>query len=123
ARSDESTTRGFENVKNVMRMNHSTHGHVVAFELRLCLAILIGGLLLVSYPFQPEAQQARTELTSTIPVPAKWRPSLEQVQEEVEAGIAAQPQQSQHALNRASQSLADLVDARLFITYVLLQQK
>jgi uncharacterized protein YecT (DUF1311 family) len=45
------------------------------------------------------------------------------VQEAVEEGIAAQPHQSQQALNRASQNLADLVDARLFITYVLLLQK
>jgi uncharacterized protein YecT (DUF1311 family) len=45
------------------------------------------------------------------------------MQDDVEEGIAAQPHQSQQALYRASQKLADLVDARLFITYVLLLQK
>jgi uncharacterized protein YecT (DUF1311 family) len=112
-----------ENVKNVMRMNHSTHSHAVAFELRFCLGIVIGVLLLVLCVPKPEAQQESAELTPTILVPMEWRPSLEQVQEEVENGIAAQPHQSQQALNRASQNLADLADARLFITYVLLQQK
>src|SRR5262249_23628868 len=106
-----------------MRMNHSTPSHAVAFELRLCLGIVIGVLLLVSCAPEPEAQQKRMERTPTILVPTEWRPSLEQVQEDVEESIAAQPQQSQRVLNRASQNLADLVDARLFITYVLLQQK
>ena len=56
-------------------------------------------------------------------VPDTWAPSLEQVQENVEEDIAAQPNQSQQALNRGSQNLADLADARLFIAYVLLMQR
>jgi uncharacterized protein YecT (DUF1311 family) len=84
---------------------------------------MIGVLLLVSCAPKSEAQQKRTEQTPTILVPTEWTPSLEQVQEAVEEGIPAQPHQSQQALNKASQHLADLVDARLFITYVLLLQK
>jgi uncharacterized protein YecT (DUF1311 family) len=106
-----------------MGIYHSTHRHAVAFEVRLCLEIVIGILLLVSWAPKLEAQQESTELTSTILVPTEWSPSLKQVQEDVEEGIAAQPHQSQQALNRASQNLADLVDARLFITYVVLLQK
>ena len=56
-------------------------------------------------------------------MPTEWTPSLEQVQDDVEENIAAQPHQSQQALNKASQHMADLVDARLFITYVLLRSK
>jgi uncharacterized protein YecT (DUF1311 family) len=110
-------------MKNVMGMHHSTHIHAVAIELRLFLGIVIGFLLLVSCAPKPQAQQASTELTSTILVPPDWRPSLKLMEEDVEESIAAQPHQSQQALNRASQKLADLVDARLFITYVLLLQK
>jgi uncharacterized protein YecT (DUF1311 family) len=110
-------------VNNVVGMHHSTRSHAVTFEVRLCLGIVIGVLLLVSWAPKPEAQQARTELTPTILVPTEWRPSLQQVQEDVEEGLAAQPHPSQQALNRASQHLADLVDARLFITYVVLLQQ
>lgn len=63
------------------------------------------------------------ELASTELVPTEWTPSLEQVQEYLEEGIATQPNQSQQALNRASQNMADLADARLFIAYILLMQK
>jgi uncharacterized protein YecT (DUF1311 family) len=110
-------------VKSVMGMHHLTHSHAVAIELRLCLGIVIGFLLLVSWAAKLEAQQVSTEWTPTILVPTEWRPSLRLMQEDIEEGIAAQPHQSQQALNRASQNLADLVDARLFITYVLLLQK
>jgi uncharacterized protein YecT (DUF1311 family) len=121
--SPESTTLGFGHVKNVMGMHHSTRSHAAAFEVHLCLGIVIGIFLLVSWAPKPEAQQASTELTPTILVPTEWRPSLKQVQEDVEEGLAAQPHPSQQALNRVSQHLADLVDARLFITYVVLLQQ
>jgi uncharacterized protein YecT (DUF1311 family) len=106
-----------------MLVSYRTKEQTVVSGLRIHLGIVLGILFLVSCAPQPEAQQAHTELTPTILVPAEWRPSLEQVQEDVERGIAAQPHQSQQALNRASQHLADLVDARLFITYVLLLQE
>jgi uncharacterized protein YecT (DUF1311 family) len=53
-------------------------------------------------------------------VPAGWTPSLVQVREylEDESGGGT----SQQALNRASQNLADLQDAQLFITYVRLME-
>ena len=106
-----------------MLTKHSTYSRAVAFELHLCFGIVLGILLLVACAPKPEARQKYTEQTPTILVPTEWTPSLEQVQEAVEEGIAAQPHQSQQGLNRASQNLADLVDARLFITYVLLLQK
>lgn len=84
---------------------------------------MIGAFPLVSCTPTPDAQQEHTELTPTTLVPAEWTPSLEQIQENVEESLADQPQQSQQALNQASQNLADLADARLFITYVLLLQK
>lgn len=100
--------------------------------LSIRIAIVIGVLFLVSCAPTPEAPKERSEsvpnvgakeLAPTERVPMEWIPSLEQVQEDVEEGIAAQPNQSQQALNRASQNIADLADARLFIVYVLLMQK
>lgn len=55
--------------------------------------------------------------------PDQWMPSLEQVQENVTDSLAARPNQSQQALNRSSQDLADLADAQLFIIYVSLMQR
>lgn len=105
---------------------------IVTCRLRTCLTIVLGSLLLASCAPSPEAPQEQRE---SVPeavaeklgpiglVPLEWTPSLEQVQESVEEAIAAQPNQSQQAMNRATQNLADLADARLFITYVLLMQK
>jgi uncharacterized protein YecT (DUF1311 family) len=95
----------------------------VESRVRFSFGIVIGVLLLVLCASKPKAQQERTELTPMILVPMGWTPSLEQVQEDVEENLAAQPHQSQQALNKASQNVADLADARLFITYVLLLQK
>jgi uncharacterized protein YecT (DUF1311 family) len=53
-------------------------------------------------------------------IPAGWNPSLEQVQGELQEASQRNPNKSQQALNRASQAMADLLDARLFITYVRL---
>lgn len=106
-----------------MRNTDRAKRQTVESKLRLCLGIVLGILLLTSCASKPEAQQERTESTPTILAPTEWTPSLEQVQEEVEENLAAQPNQSQQALNKAAQNLADLTDARLFITYVLLLQK
>jgi uncharacterized protein YecT (DUF1311 family) len=106
-----------------MLMSYGTKEQTFMRALSVCLGIVIGVLLLASCSAQPEARQERSDLIPTILVPTEWKPSLQQVQEAVEEGIAAQPQQSQQALNRASQNLADLADAHLFITYVLLLQK
>lgn len=105
-------------------MNHPTNRPGIIFELRFCLGMAMGVLLLVSCAPKPEArQEQRGEPPPAILVPMEWTPSLEQVQADVEESIAAQPHQSQQALNRASQHMADLADARLFITCVLLAQK
>jgi uncharacterized protein YecT (DUF1311 family) len=53
----------------------------------------------------------------------EWTPSLEQAQAYVEETSEAKKNKSQTALNRESQNLADLADAQLFITYVLLMQR
>src|SRR5262249_10490134 len=63
------------------------------------------------------------ELKPLILVPMEWTPSLEQAQAYVEETSEAQKSKSQSALNRASQTVADLADAQLFITYVLLMQR
>jgi uncharacterized protein YecT (DUF1311 family) len=106
-----------------MRSTYRVKDQTVVCRFSSCLGITLGFLLLLSCAPNPEAQQERTELAPTMLVPTEWTPSLEQVQEDVEEGIAAQPNQSQQALNKASQNVADLADARLFITYVLLLQK
>jgi uncharacterized protein YecT (DUF1311 family) len=84
------------------------------------LGIAMGVLLLISCAPKPEAQTEQTQLQW---LPMNWTPALEQVQDDLEENLAARPNQSQQALNRASQNLADLVDARLFIAYVQLQQR
>jgi len=60
--------------------------------------------------------------TSTAVLPSDWKPFLEQVQEDLQEAFERNPNKSQQALNRASQDIADLLDARLFITYVRLME-
>ena len=55
-------------------------------------------------------------------VPSDWKPSLEQVQTSIQDELETKAQKSQQYLNRTSQNLSDLTDARLFITYILLMQ-
>ena len=55
-------------------------------------------------------------------VPNEWRPSLEQAQVYIEKEFEAKTRKNQLYLNRTSQSMADLLDAQLFISYVLLMQ-
>lgn len=45
---------------------------------------------------------------------------MEQVQENLAEVVDKNPNKSQQALNRAVQDMADLLDARVFITYVTL---
>lgn len=82
--------------------------------LRLCLGIII--LLLVV-----SCAPRRDEAGAPAPViPSDWKPSLDQVQDELQDASQRNPNKSQQALNRASRAMADLVDARLFIAYVRL---
>ena len=103
-----------------MKHTFSTHS---AIELRLCLGIVIGGLFLVSCSSKQEAQRESNELKPVTLVPMEWTPSLKQAQAYVEETSEAQKNKSQFALRRASQTVADLADAQLFITYVLLMQR
>lgn len=95
------------------------HRSNVSPRMSIRLGIATGLLLLISCGPQPEAQ---TEQTQPQLVPMNWTPALEQVQDSLEEDLA-RPNQSQQALNRASQNLADVLDARLFIAYVRLQEK
>lgn len=115
-------------MQTTYRAKNKTVGHIFRFRL----AIVIVVLFLASCAPTPEAPKERSEsapnvgtkeLAETELVPTEWKPSLEQVQEDVEEIIAAQPNQSQQAMNRASQNMADLADAQLFISYILLMQK
>jgi uncharacterized protein YecT (DUF1311 family) len=54
-------------------------------------------------------------------VPSKWAPSFEQVQTYVDE-CAAAVAKNQRSLTQASRTRADLRDAQLFVTYVLLMQ-
>lgn len=55
-------------------------------------------------------------------VPPGWNPSLGEPLAFMEEEANAKAQPSQQFLNRTSQSLADLRDAQLFITYIFLIQ-
>jgi uncharacterized protein YecT (DUF1311 family) len=87
---------------------------------------LLSSLLLVCLVFafvsacvspQPDSIESSSQL-----VPSEWKPSLEQVQTSIQDELETKAQKSQHYLNRTSQNLSDLADARLFITYTLLMQ-
>ena len=82
--------------------------------------IATGVFLLMSCAPKPEPQ---TEQPQPQWLPVTWTPALEQVQDDLEEDLAARPNQSQQRLNRGSQNLADVLDARLFIAYVRLQQR
>jgi uncharacterized protein YecT (DUF1311 family) len=73
-------------------------------------------LLLV---FSCTPKEEATKTTARM-IPNGWRPSLEQVQENLEQAVDKNPNKSQQALNRAAQDMADLLDARVFIAYVTL---
>jgi len=113
-------------------MTYRAKDQTVECRLSIYLGIMIGSLLLLSCAPNPEVPKEHTDSVPNVGakepaptdlVPMEWAPSLEQVQEDVEEGIAAQANQSQQAMNRASQNIANLADARLFIAYILLMQK
>jgi uncharacterized protein YecT (DUF1311 family) len=67
------------------------------------------------------AGQDAAEECSTI-VPKGWTPTLEQAQIFIEDESAAKTSKNQRFLTQTSQSMTDLRDAQLFITYVQLMQ-
>ena len=78
-------------------------------------------LKLVTLVFVFSCAPKQEEITTPEPViPNGWKPSLERVQEDFKEAVEKNPNKSQRALNRAAQNMADLLDARLFITYVTL---
>ncbi|MDP3335148.1 MAG: lysozyme inhibitor LprI family protein [Methylococcaceae bacterium] len=52
-------------------------------------------------------------------IPENWKPSLEQVREQIDRTAPA----SQQQLNQSSQNMADVADAQLFISYIQLMQR
>ena len=77
-------------------------------------------LVVLSYLFCSCTPKQDVTRTPTPVIPAVWTPSLEQVQEDFKEAVERNPNKNQQALNRASQNMADLLDARLFIIYVKL---
>ncbi|MDO9162011.1 MAG: lysozyme inhibitor LprI family protein [Methylococcaceae bacterium] len=56
-------------------------------------------------------------------IPENWKPSLEQVREQID-GLANQAAPaSQQQLGQSSQNMADVADAQLFISYIQLMQR
>jgi uncharacterized protein YecT (DUF1311 family) len=83
----------------------------------VCL-VLLSFALVVSLSSQVRAwAEEPAEL-----VPSGWAPSLELLKSYLEAEAEAKERKSQQFLNRTSQTMADLLDAQLFITYILLMQ-
>ena len=78
--------------------------------------VLVSAIFLVGL-VHPVTAAAPVEPTL---VPGGWTPSLVQVREYL--GDESGGGTGQQALNRASQNLADLQDAQLFITYVRLME-
>jgi len=92
-------------------------------ELRFSVGIVIGVSFLVSCASKPQTQRESRETRPVTLVPMEWTPSLQQMQTYVEETYEAHKNKNQTTLNREAQNIADLVDAQLFITYVLLMER
>ena len=86
------------------------------------VGLLVLVLFLVSCASKSEPQREIRNAPLDV-VPADWIPSLEQAQLYLEEASESRVNRSQNALTRSSQSMADVADAQLFITYVLLMQR
>jgi len=78
-------------------------------------------LILASIVFSCSLKQEETKAPVLV-IPSDWKPSLEQVQDDLKEALDRNPNKSQQVLNRAAQNMADLADARLFIVYVRLME-
>jgi uncharacterized protein YecT (DUF1311 family) len=105
-----------------MGIKHPLNVHS-AIALRFCVGVMMGVLLLVSCDTKPKPKVESREVKPMNLVPMEWMPSLEQAQASVEETYEAGKSKSQAALIRETQNLADIADAQLFITYVLLMQR
>ena len=81
------------------------------------VGILIILVLMISVTISQSLAQDRGAI-----VPPGWNPSLGEPLAFMEEEANAKAQPSQQFLNRTSQSLADVRDAQLFITYIFLMQ-
>jgi len=56
-------------------------------------------------------------------IPENWKPSLEQVREQIDSLANQTAPASQQQLSQSSQNMADVADAQLFISYIQLMQR
>lgn len=56
-------------------------------------------------------------------IPENWKPSLEQVREQVDSLANQTAPASQQQLSQSSQNMADVADVQLFISYIQLMQR
>jgi uncharacterized protein YecT (DUF1311 family) len=89
----------------------------VCYRLAIGVGALVALVLILSCSPKREAADESSEV-----LPKEWKPSLEQVRTDMREELAASANKNQRALNRASQNLAELSDAQLFITYVRLME-
>jgi len=82
--------------------------------------IALGSLLICLTPSLALARRLPSGCSQI--VPESWKPSLDEVAQAIEESSKEDNQASQQALNRASQNLADIRDAQLFIAYIQLMK-
>jgi len=56
-------------------------------------------------------------------IPENWKPSLEQVREQIDSLANQTAPASQQQLSQSSQNMADVADVQLFISYIQLMQR
>ena len=86
-------------------------------RLSRLLMCFVFALLTACYSTGRDTAESPSQL-----VPSGWQPSLERFELSIQDELETKAQKSQQYLNRTSQNLSDLADARLFITYTLLMQ-
>ncbi len=87
---------------------------------RIVSILVLCSLLLAFAPMVISACKITSDRSQLIP--ETWSPSLGQVAQAIEESSQEDRQASQQVLNRASQNLADIRDAQLFIAYIQLFQ-
>jgi uncharacterized protein YecT (DUF1311 family) len=105
-----------EDLRNHFDKEPLKHGFRLSF-LGIGLGVLIVILLTAL-----SASKGPTAKDCSDIVPPGWKPSLEQVETYIDYELNANKKGGQHFLNQASQNIADLRDAQLFIIYVFLMQ-
>ncbi|MDD5579912.1 MAG: lysozyme inhibitor LprI family protein [Methylobacter sp.] len=84
------------------------------------LGIIIGGFFLISQTSLVSAGEC-PRASGTL-IPDSWAPSLDQLKNTLQESSKTDSNAPQQAMNLASQNLADVADAQLFILYIELMQ-